>query len=132
MIEKGIFFRAVTLLVRFSIKMPLYDRKSAPANPSERFTLIGCLIAHVPYRVLFNMVSFIISLLYCQRSEPMKSTLIVTLIFSHPDTIVIIIKWNANSSQQNVHLDVSTNVLTAADFIIINLKSTCAACKVHE
>lgn len=58
----------------------VYDR-NCPSS-FERFTVISCLIARVPYRVLFNMVSFIISLLCRQRSEPMKSTrVLLSLLF---------------------------------------------------
>lgn len=74
---KNFTFPSFSLLLQ-----DVFTVATIPANLFKRFTLIGCLIAHVPYRVLFNMVSFIISLLCRQRSEPMKSTrVLLSLLF---------------------------------------------------
>lgn len=79
---KSMEYNAIKKLYFSVCQRDAFTVATVPTNSFKRFTLISCLIACVPYRLLFNMVSFIISLLCSQRSEPMKSTrVLLSLLF---------------------------------------------------
>lgn len=64
----------------FSIEMHLRSRVHPDGADAPRLQdlLLSLVLSLMPYRVLFNMVSFIIALLYRQPGEPMKSTRVVS------------------------------------------------------